>query len=102
VLLGIVIVLGMLVDDAVVIVEAIHYRVVRGQPILQAALDGVREVGHPVFSSVLTTLAAFMPLTLLPGIVGKLMFVIPAVVSIAPCSPRCWKPTGCCPPTWSR
>ncbi|MEW5967657.1 MAG: efflux RND transporter permease subunit [Pseudomonadota bacterium] len=83
VLLGIVIVLGMLVDDAVVIVEAIYYRMVRGQAILQASLDGVREVGMPVFSSVLTTLAAFLPLMLLPGIVGKFMFVIPAVVSIA-------------------
>ncbi len=83
VLLGIVIVLGMLVDDAVVIVEAIYYRMVRGQPVLQASLDAVREVGHPVFSAVLTTLAAFMPLMLLPGIVGKFMFVIPAVVSVA-------------------
>ncbi len=83
VLLGIVIVLGMLVDDAVVIVEAIYYRLVRGQAVLEAAMDAVREVGHPVFSAVLTTLAAFLPLMLLPGIVGKFMFVIPAVVSIA-------------------
>lgn len=83
VLLGIVIVLGMLVDDAVVIVEAIYYRIVRGQETVQAALDAVREVGLPVFAAVLTTLAAFLPLMLLPGIVGKFMFVIPAVVSIA-------------------
>lgn len=83
VLLGIVIVLGMLVDDAVVIVEAIYYRIMRGQDAARAALDSVREVGMPVFSAVLTTLAAFLPLMLLPGIVGKFMFVIPAVVSIA-------------------
>lgn len=83
VLLGIVIVLGMLVDDAVVIVEAIYYRLMRGQQVVQAALDSIREVGMPVFSSVLTTLAAFLPLMLLPGIVGKFMFVIPAVVSLA-------------------
>lgn len=83
VLLGIVIVLGMLVDDAVVIVEAIYYRLVRGQAALSAAVDAIREVGLPVLTAVLTTLAAFMPLMLLPGIVGKFMFVIPAVVSIA-------------------
>jgi len=83
VLLGIVIVLGMLVDDAVVIVEAIYYRLVRGQQAVQAALDSIREVGMPVLSAVLTTLSAFLPLMLLPGIVGKFMFVIPAVVSLA-------------------
>lgn len=83
VLLGVVIVLGMLVDDAVVLVEAMYYRMARGARAMQAALDSVREVGTPVLTSVLTTLAAFMPLMLLPGIVGKFMFVIPAVVSLA-------------------
>ncbi|MBP6777453.1 MAG: efflux RND transporter permease subunit [Piscinibacter sp.] len=83
VLLGVVIALGMLVDDAVVIVEAIYYRLARGADSLAAALDGVREVGVPVVASVATTLAAFLPLMLLPGIVGKFMFVIPFVVSLA-------------------
>ena len=83
VLLGVVIALGMLVDDAVVVVEAIYYRLQRGANRLDAALDGVREVAAPVLASVLTTLAAFLPLMLLPGIVGKFMFVIPFVVSLA-------------------
>ncbi len=83
VLLGVVIVLGMLVDDAVVVVEAIYYRIERGQATLPACVDAVREVWMPVLSSVLTTLAAFLPLMLLPGIVGKFMFVIPFVVSVA-------------------
>lgn len=83
VLLGIVIALGMLVDDAVVVVEAIYYRVARGAQAFDAAVDGVREVFAPVLSSVATTLAAFLPLMLLPGIVGKFMFVIPFVVALA-------------------
>jgi multidrug efflux pump subunit AcrB len=82
VLLGIVIVLGMLVDDAVVVVEAIYYRMQRGANALQAALDSLREVGAPVTAGVLTTMAAFLPLMLLPGILGKFMFVIPFVVTL--------------------
>ncbi|MDM7941706.1 MAG: efflux RND transporter permease subunit [Hydrogenophaga sp.] len=83
VLLGVVIALGMLVDDAVVVVEAIYYRMERGQQALQASLDAIAEVWKPVLASVATTLAAFLPLMLLPGIVGKFMFVIPFVVTLA-------------------
>ncbi|MEL7298511.1 MAG: efflux RND transporter permease subunit, partial [Pseudomonadota bacterium] len=82
VLLGIVIVLGMLVDDAVVVVEAIYYRLQHGEAPLDAALGALREVGTPVTAAVLTTVSAFLPLMLLPGIVGKFMFVIPFVVTV--------------------
>ncbi len=82
VLLGIVIVLGMLVDDAVVVVEAMFYRLQRGTAGVQAALGALGEVAKPVTSAVATTMAAFLPLMLLPGIVGKFMFVIPFVVTV--------------------
>lgn len=82
VLLGIVIVLGMLVDDAVVVVEAIYYRMQRGMDALNASMDSLREVGLPVLAAVSTTIAAFLPLMLLPGIVGKFMFIIPFVVTV--------------------
>jgi len=82
VLLGVVIALGMLVDDAVVIVEAIYYRLQRGDDPRDAVIAGVGEVGLPVLSSVLTTIAAFLPLMLLPGILGKFMFVVPFVVTV--------------------
>ncbi len=82
VLLGIVIVLGMLVDDAVVVVESIYYRLQRGMDGLDAAIGALREVGKPVASAVATTMAAFLPLMLLPGIVGKFMFIIPFVVTV--------------------
>ncbi len=83
VLLGVVIALGMLVDDAVVVVEAIYYRIERGQRGLTAILDALSETAAPVTAAVLTTVAAFMPLMLLPGILGKFMMVIPLVVSVA-------------------
>nr|HQV07938.1 efflux RND transporter permease subunit [Thauera sp.] len=82
VLLGVVIALGMLVDDAVVIVEAIYYRLQRGDSPREAVIGGVGEVGLPVLSSVLTTIAAFLPLMLLPGILGKFMFIVPFVVTV--------------------
>lgn len=83
VLLGVVIVLGMLVDDAVVVVESIYYRLQRGMQPLDAAVEAVGEVALPVTTAVLTTIAAFLPLMLLPGILGDFMRVIPMVVSIA-------------------
>ncbi|WP_230411751.1 efflux RND transporter permease subunit [Denitromonas iodatirespirans] len=83
VLLGVVIALGMLVDDAVVVVEAIYYRMQRGEPAREAVINGVLEVAAPVTSAVLTTMAAFLPLMLLPGILGKFMFVVPFVVTVA-------------------
>lgn len=83
VLLGIVIALGMVVDDAVVVIEAIYYRMSRGEPPLEAAINGVREVASPVISAILTTVAAFLPLMLLPGILGEFMFIVPFIVTTA-------------------
>ncbi|HGG59466.1 MAG TPA: efflux RND transporter permease subunit [Gammaproteobacteria bacterium] len=83
VLLGVVISLGMLVDDAVVVVEGIYYRMQRGMAAMRAALEALREVAAPVTSAVLTTIAAFLPLMLLPGILGEFMKVIPIVVTTA-------------------
>ena len=83
VLLGVVIALGMLVDDAVVVVEAIYYRIQRGQDALEASMASIAEVWKPVLASVATTIAAFLPLMLLPGIIGKFMFIIPFVVTLS-------------------
>lgn len=83
VLLGVVISLGMLVDDAVVVVEGIYYRLERGMAVAKATLDALQEVFAPVTTAVLTTIAAFLPLMLLPGILGKFMLIIPLVVTVA-------------------
>ena len=83
VFLGIVIALGMLVDDAVVVVESIYNRLRHGGESFKAISEGLFEVIGPVTASVLTTMAAFLPLMLLPGILGQFMMVIPLVVTVA-------------------
>lgn len=83
VLLGVIIALGMLVDVAVVMVEAMVFRMHQGSNSLDAAIEAMKEVGWPIFAAVLTTLAAFLPLMLLPGILGDFMRVVPMVVTIA-------------------
>jgi multidrug efflux pump subunit AcrB len=84
VFLGIVIALGMLVDDAVVVVESIYNRLRHGVTnVFKAIQDGLYEVISPVTASVLTTMAAFLPLMLMPGVLGQFMMVIPMVVTIA-------------------
>jgi len=83
VLLGVVIALGMLVDDAVVVVETMYRKLQGGAEGIAAAIAALREVFAPVTTSVLTTMAAFLPLMLLPGILGEFMKVIPLVVTIA-------------------
>jgi multidrug efflux pump subunit AcrB len=83
VLLGVVISLGMLVDDAVVVVEAIYQRLAKGADRINACIDALKEVAAPVTTAVLTTISAFLPLMLMPGIMGKFLMVVPLVVSIA-------------------
>lgn len=83
VLLGVVIALGMLVDDAVVVVESIYQRLQHGLDGMSAVIKSLVEVFAPVTTSVMTTIAAFLPLMLLPGILGDFMRVVPMVVTLA-------------------
>lgn len=83
ILLGIVIALGMLVDDSVVVIESIYVNLKKGLSNIEATFAALEEISAPVITSVLTTIAAFLPLMLLPGILGKFMFVIPFVVTLA-------------------
>ncbi len=72
--------LGILVDDAIVVGENVFEQRLLGKPYLQAAIDGTREVGLPVIFSVLTTVAAFLPLVFVDGMMGKFIKTIPLVV----------------------
>ncbi len=83
VLLGAVISLGMLVDDAVVVVESIYERLNHGVDRLTACIDSLKEVFAPVTAAVFTTIAAFSPLMLMTGIMGQFLKVVPLVVTIA-------------------
>lgn len=82
-LFALVLVLGMVVDDAIVVIENVARYLNRGLSPKQAAIKGTEEVLWPVFSSSLTTIAAFLPLMLLPGTIGEWMKVIPICVSFA-------------------
>jgi multidrug efflux pump subunit AcrB len=83
VLLGVVIVLGMLVDDAVVVIEAIGQHMRRGLEPLTATVAALHEVWLPVATSSLTTVATFLPLMLMSGFIGNMMGVVPQVVCLA-------------------
>lgn len=72
--------LGIIVDDAIVVGEDTLTHVQRGEPGLQAAIGGARRMAAPVIASSLTTIAAFLPLLLVGGIIGKILIDIPTVV----------------------
>jgi len=72
--------LGIVVDDAIVVGENYWQKREQGLSPLRAAIEGTREVAVPVTFSVLTTVAAFMPMLFIPGVQGKLFAAIPAVV----------------------
>ncbi len=82
-LFGLIVVLGLLVDDAIVIGEQVFAKVRRGVPPDEAAISGVSEVAGPVTVAVLTTIAAFLPLMFLGGRVGGILGVLPIVVIAA-------------------
>jgi multidrug efflux pump subunit AcrB len=79
-LFSLIMVLGIVVDDAIVVGEAIYFHRKQGKPPLKAAVDGVSEVGMPVIAAVTTTIVAFMPLFYVGGIMGKFISILPAVV----------------------
>jgi multidrug efflux pump subunit AcrB len=79
-LFGLIMVLGIVVDDAIVVGEAIYVHRQAGKPPLLASVDGVREVGMPVIAAVITTILAFIPLSFVGGIMGKFIFILPIVV----------------------
>jgi multidrug efflux pump subunit AcrB len=82
-LVAMIIVLGMVVDDAIVVGEAIYVHRERGLPPLHAAITGVREVFLPVLASVTTTIAAFLPMAFITGMMGQFMRQMPLVVTTA-------------------
>ncbi len=80
---GLIVVLGLLVDDAIVVAENISARHEAGDPALQAAETGARQVEWPVVTTVLTTICAFLPLLLIAGRIGDLFGALPIVVTVA-------------------
>ena len=83
-LFALVLVLGLIVDHAIVIVEnSFRLQHETGLSRRDAAIRGVDQVIVPVIAATATTVAAFLPLTFLPGIIGRFLRVVPITVSIA-------------------
>jgi multidrug efflux pump len=82
-LFALMMVVGIIVDDAIVIIENTFRYMQQGMKPREAAIIGTMEVTAPVFTACLTTIAAFLPLMLLPDIMGKFLRVVPIVMSLA-------------------
>ncbi|MGB1170002.1 MAG: efflux RND transporter permease subunit [Flavobacteriaceae bacterium] len=83
VLFGLIMGLGMLVDNGIVVVENV-YRLMdeEGMSRIDAAKKGIGEIAFPIIISTATTVAAFIPLGLWPGIMGQFMVILPITLSI--------------------
>ena len=79
-LFAFILVLGMVVDDAIVVGENIYTHQQRHDDPLRAAIEGAREVSKPVVFAILTSMAAFAPLLGVPGVIGKIMSTAPLIV----------------------
>jgi multidrug efflux pump subunit AcrB len=75
-----IIALGIVVDDAIVVGENVYDYRRRGMEFIEAAIQGARDVANPVNFSIITNIIAFLPLCFVPGFMGKIWIVIPAVV----------------------
>jgi multidrug efflux pump subunit AcrB len=82
-LFGLVLVLGLIVDHAIVIIENSYRLKQQGLSRHEAAIKGTNQVVWPVIAATATTVAAFLPLMIIPGTIGRFLRVIPLTVAIA-------------------
>lgn len=79
-LFAMIMVVGIVVDDAIVVGESVYVHRKQGKPPLRAAIDGVKEVWWPVTGGITTTIIAFLPFFFVEGMMGKFFAVMPVVV----------------------
>ena len=79
---ALVLISGMIVDDAIVVLENIYRHIQEGRPIREAVIEGTNQVILPVVTSALTTVAAFLPLLLMTGMIGRFFAIIPKTVTV--------------------
>ncbi len=82
-LTGMILVIGIIVDDAIIIAENISRRRELGDSPIEAATNGIHEVFRPVVTTVLTTFLVFAPMFFMPGVFGKYIIPIPLAISLA-------------------
>lgn len=82
-LFAFVLVSGIIVDDAIMVVENIFRHLQEDKPLLEAVVDGTAEVFLPIVAATLTTVSAFMPMLIMTGSTGEFFAIIPKAVSFA-------------------
>ncbi|GFD95096.1 efflux RND transporter permease subunit [Tenacibaculum mesophilum] len=82
ILFGLIMGLGMLVDNGIVVVENVYRLMDEGMPRIEAAKKGIGEIAFPIIISTLTTVAAFVPLGMWPGTMGQFMIYFPVTLSV--------------------
>jgi multidrug efflux pump subunit AcrB len=83
VMFSVILVIGMVVDGALIVGENIYRHIEEGKPNIEAAKIGIREVGPAVIAADLTTISAFVPMLLVSGVMGQFFGVMPITVSFA-------------------
>ncbi|UVT17950.1 MAG: efflux RND transporter permease subunit [Nitrospira sp.] len=82
-LLGLVLAVGLVVDDAIIVLENIYRRIVAGMPPLQAAIEGTNEIAFAVIATTISLVTVFVPIAFLTGIVGQLFTELAIAVASA-------------------
>jgi len=82
-LLGLTLAVGLVVDDAIVVLEVIVHHMEKGMPARQAAIMGAKEVGFTVLSITASLIAVFLPILMMGGVVGRVFNAFAATVSLA-------------------
>lgn len=82
-MMALILCLGIVVDDAIIIIENVYRHMEEGMSRRQAAIVGTSEVFWPVVASTATTVAAFLPLMMMTGVMGRFFAIIPKVIIVA-------------------
>jgi|WetSurMetagenome_2_1015567.scaffolds.fasta_scaffold00736_7 hydrophobic/amphiphilic exporter-1 (mainly G- bacteria), HAE1 family len=82
-LLAMVLAVGFIVDDAIVMLENIMRHIENGEPIIEAAFKGSKEIGFTILSMTLSLVAVFIPILFMPGFLGKLLHEFAVVIGVA-------------------
>ncbi len=82
-MLGLSLSIGILIDDAIVVLENIYRRMEEGEPPMQAAFEGSSEIGLAVMATTMSIVAVFVPVAFMKGIVGKFFFEFGITVTVA-------------------
>jgi multidrug efflux pump len=82
-LLALVLAIGLVVDDAIVMLENVYRHMEMGKPRLKAALDGSKEIGFAILATTITLVAVFVPVAFLQGTTGRLFYEFGITVAVA-------------------